>query len=357
MSLTATWNGPWFDSPLFESDLAKRGLDPEREAMVREYRESGILIRDVGLPEELLERVVRETRPLHDNDVPDGTRSRIRLLDIWSESPAVRELAGRPEVLDVLRLLYEREPIPFQTLNFQFGTEQRAHKDEGFFSSYPTGFMCAAWVALEDVGPHNGAIFYYPGSQRIPLIWHDDIGQGHWNPLLQRRYDQDQPRYQNELYLQATLDASGLPKVGLEAKKGSVVFWSSGVVHGGGKIERPGSTRFSQVTHYFFENCAYLTPFYSNRMTGDLYLRRIFDVRTGEMVPNRYYGQEIEGVVDNGYYHVVVDEGPDGRERIRAIPNAELKQRLDVGEKALAEGAGSGLVGRVSKILGVGAKR
>ena len=45
------------------------------------------------------------------------------------------------ESLDALRELYQREPRPFQTLNFPVGTMQKPHADSVHFNSGPAGFM------------------------------------------------------------------------------------------------------------------------------------------------------------------------------------------------------------------------
>ena len=47
--------------------------------------------------------------------------------------------------------LYGREPFPFQTLNFPYGSRQHYHSDAVHFNSLPKGFMCGVWVALEDI--------------------------------------------------------------------------------------------------------------------------------------------------------------------------------------------------------------
>jgi hypothetical protein len=73
-------------------------------------------------------------------------------------------------------------------------------------------------------------------------------------------------------------------------KKGSALVWAANLVHGGCPIKRAGSTRMSQVTHYYFENCIYYTPIFSNRALGEISLRDVRDVRTGERVPHKLNG-------------------------------------------------------------------
>ena len=95
-------------------------------------------------------------------------RNNIRIQDLWQYSDSVKELACHPKIMDTLKMLYEREPVPFQTLNFKVGTQQKAHSDTLHFSSLPARYMCGVWVALEDITEDNGPLFYYPGSHRNP---------------------------------------------------------------------------------------------------------------------------------------------------------------------------------------------
>ena len=41
----------------------------------------------------------------------------------------------------------------------------------------------------------------------------------------------------------------------------NVLIWHSNLLHGGSSIKDSKATRRSQVTHYFFRNCAYKRPF------------------------------------------------------------------------------------------------
>lgn len=55
----------------------------------------------------------------------------------------------------------------------------------------------------------------------------------------------------------------------------------------------PTLTRWSQVTHYYFGDCAYYTPAFSDEALGDLDLRTIVDVATNRMQANLYLGEPI----------------------------------------------------------------
>ena len=43
-------------------------------------------------------------------------------------------------------------------------------------------------------------------------------------------------------------------------RKGEALIWSSNLLHGGSPQRDPSLTRWSQVTHYFFEGCRYWKP-------------------------------------------------------------------------------------------------
>ncbi len=170
---------------------------------------------------------------------------------MWEYEGPAKEIAVNDTVLETLRYLYGREPIPFQTLTFQRGTEQRGHADTIHFSpSLPARFMCAVWVAFEDITPDSGALFYYPGSRSLPELAPHDLG-----------FTADTFDYvAYEDHQEALMKATGHQPKQFHAKKGDAVLWSSNVVHGGSPILDPDSTRRSQVTHYFFDDCVYYTP-------------------------------------------------------------------------------------------------
>ena len=72
----------------------------------------------------------------------------------------------------------DREPLPFQTLNFPVGTSQYPHSDSIHFHTIPAGFMVGVWVALENIDAENGPLVYYPGSHKLPYFSMQDLGLG-----------------------------------------------------------------------------------------------------------------------------------------------------------------------------------
>src|SRR5262249_10164681 len=138
---------PWFESPFFEHTFAKCDLSEEAREKVRFFADNGYLIFDPGIPHDLLDQV-RASLDGKFTINPKINRSD-RILDAWEFSDAVKQVAGWKGVTDMLDLIYQRKSIPFQTLNFEWGTEQRTHSDTVHFQSVPNNFMCGVWVALE----------------------------------------------------------------------------------------------------------------------------------------------------------------------------------------------------------------
>lgn len=321
---------PDCESPFVETVLAARELsEPERERL-RSFHRHGYLIVEDLFDEEAVEEVKAQVAPLLDGTEPDPRRHPGRFQDAWQERPAARAMATDERVLAILRGLYGREPIPFQTLNFRVGTEQRAHADTIHFSTIPRRFLCGVWVALEDVGERNGSLVYYPGSHRLPDYDYDDLGLRYINPQRGAPLDQltyaDHERYED--FVEGLMAAHGLERTILEARKGTALFWAAGLVHGGGPILEPGSTRWSQVTHYYFEDCIYYAPICSNPATGDLHLKRVVDVRTGDTVVHRYHGLPLPPVEEDGTFKLYLDV-VDGEDAVGRISNHEIKHLAD----------------------------
>lgn len=263
---------PRAENPLMEELIAEDGLSDRQAELVRAFARDGFLKFRVTDPafDELADAAIVDV---------DWSRSNgIRVQDAWPDVEAVRRLASLPEVMDLLELLYGRPAVPFQTLSFRVGTQQETHSDSLHFSSRPGRFMCGVWIALEPVDERNGALHYFPGSHRLPILELNDLGLFGEEAAMVGNY---------EVYcamLQAMIRAHGLSKQVALMERGEGIVWAANLYHGGDPILDPTRTRFSQVTHYYFEGCAYHAP-----LSSDPYLNRYDrpdrrDVRTGRPI-------------------------------------------------------------------------
>lgn len=268
---------PWFESPFFETMLARKNLSAENAALARKFHDDGFAVIKSGIPENELDATITALKGIHKVGA-FGFDSRIQDADF----EPVKRLTECEPVLNALRMLYDREPIPFQTLNFEVGTQQPAHSDAIHFSSVPHKFLCGAWIALEDCDSDNGPLFYYPGSHKLQFEDLNTIGAASF---------QDGGYWQYEQFAEAVVRELKLEREEFHPKKGQILLWASGLIHGGTPVKDPKRTRYSQVTHYNFRDCVYFYPPLTDFTIGKVRLRKITDRRTGEVVRDMYKGE------------------------------------------------------------------
>ena len=297
-------NQPWIESPFFYEIVKSKGLSKEQEQIAVDYHKNGYVVISGLFQEKLIDDVKNEVEEKgFDFKKKIKRRDERRLQDFWLRSDLVSALAASPAIMEVLTMLYGRKAIPFQTLNFRLGSQQRAHSDTIHFSSLPARFMCGVWVALEDITEQNGPVFYYPGSHKLPEYNFSDILPSVKTPS----YEEDYMAYED--FIEHIIQANELTPQHFLAKKGDALIWSSNILHGGAPVKDPDTTRWSQVTHYFFEDCYYYTPMLSNMITGELYIRNnLTNIATGEKIEQRYNGQQLYPVQSAKNLYVLRDK-------------------------------------------------
>jgi len=115
-------------------------------SLIETYENDGYLIVKSIIDNNTIDKIVNE---IYEKQPENKNSSRI--TDAWKQHDIIGYLAFNKKIIDILTHLYKRKPIPFQTLNFYVGTEQKLHSDQIHFCSFPLNFMCGVWVALEDI--------------------------------------------------------------------------------------------------------------------------------------------------------------------------------------------------------------
>lgn len=285
---------PLVESPLFEMALPQMGLSEPEQAVARQLHERGYAV--VDFPDSdidaRIERITVDLASRYTVDVFDPAAIKAtgdqRLQDAWRFHDDVRAIAANDAVLSLLTRLYGRRAFPFQTLNFPVGTQQSLHSDAAHFSSLPERFMCGVWVAFEDIGPEAGPLTYCPGSHRWPIVTNAMIGRRGWQSSL------NSAQTPFEAAWAAQVEASGTPLETFLARKGQALIWAANLLHGGSRQANPHLTRWSQVTHYFFDDCIYYTPAFSDELIGKLDMRTITNIATGAIQPNQLLGERVD---------------------------------------------------------------
>lgn len=284
---------PSVESPFFEHIFSDPSVDDETRRVARELNQNGFAV--IDFPDEEFDSVAEAIKStLHDKFRWDEWRNigfsageGMRILDAWATNEHVKHLAVNQKIISLLTRLFGRQAWPFQTLNFPVGTQQHYHTDSIHFSSMPERFMCGVWTALEDIGEDAGPLVYYPGSHKWPIYTNEHLGLCSAESPTKLNQQTYEPLWE------ALVELHGVKPQTFQAKKGQSLIWLSNLLHGGHKQTNPEKTRWSQVTHYYFEGCAYYTPMYSDPFYGSINFFHLKNLVTGERTTNQYSGFEI----------------------------------------------------------------
>src|SRR5688572_29422368 len=116
-------NTPWVESPFFHDILKTKKLTDQEKQLAQEYHDNGFVVVSGLFDEALIDKVQQETEKYFDKKVPIQTYSdERRIQDLWMASKPVKELSIAAPLVNILEMLYGREAIPFQTLNFSVGS-------------------------------------------------------------------------------------------------------------------------------------------------------------------------------------------------------------------------------------------
>lgn len=185
-----------------------------------------------------VQKIVRDQliKFTHDNKLPFANRI----------SPLIKNVTYFPPLISILNFLLGKEVVPFQTLNFIRGSNQRAHSDSIHMTTYPLGYLIAEWIALEDTNENNGPLFYYPGSHKLPYLLNNDFNETSSVLKLGRSHYADY-----EDVVEEVIEKHHMEKKIFLAKKGDVFIWHANLLHGGTPIKDISLTRKSMVIHYY----------------------------------------------------------------------------------------------------------
>jgi hypothetical protein len=286
---------PLIESPIFETVLDQMALTDEERAMAQSLNKNGYAVFDFpdatieARIEGIRERLARDFG-IENTDETGPKRPTIgRIQDAWKYDDDVRAIAANEEVIELLSKLWGRRAFPFQTLNFPVGTEQHAHTDTVHFSSVPERFMCGVWLAMEDIHPDAGPLRYVSGSHKWPIISNTMIGRRGWKEELESAQLPYHDAWNALMAEHQTEFETFLPK------KGQALIWCANLLHGGSPQADLKRSRWSQVTHYYFDDCVYYTPALSDEPLGRLELRPVVDATNDAPRHSFYLGEEIQG--------------------------------------------------------------
>lgn len=170
-----------------------------------------------------------------------------RIADPHGHSDAARRLYLHDEIFSLVELILGQQAVSFQSLYFQFGSEQSLHRDPMFVVTRPASHLVAAWIALEDITAASGPLQYVPGSHRLPWYEFDDdtITVNKSDTEIAETRRKGWPKHREQQIKEMGLDVQSFT-----CKRGDVFLWHGSLLHGGVAVTDPAATRRSYVIHY-----------------------------------------------------------------------------------------------------------
>jgi hypothetical protein len=251
---------PWLDRPdaleEIEARLARGDISAADADLCRRWARDGYVILDNLIEDAVLDevwegyerairtqRIVPPAEPAGEGDVYPG-----RSLNPHKKVGAFCRILKHAELLRSIRVLMDREPRPLQTIAAHKGSQQGLHSDSIHMTTYPLGYLTAAWIAFEQIEPDCGPLVYYPESHRLPYVFSKEVGIG-VEDLKRSGYQTYQAKY--EPYIRSLVEEHGLEPHYFHAKKGDVLIWHANLIHGGSPRRDLGLSRKSVVCHFF----------------------------------------------------------------------------------------------------------
>jgi ectoine hydroxylase-related dioxygenase (phytanoyl-CoA dioxygenase family) len=237
---------------------------------VIDFHEKGYAIIDLNLSDIEIQSLIEEIDQINNSDNVTVQESGYhyskgkRIFEGWKRSKLLKSLSLNPIVMAKLDLLYRRKVLPFQTITFNYGSNQPLHSDIIHFDSLPHRWLAAVWVALEKMDENNGSLIYVPGSHKLPFFDFYDLKIK--APEYGKQFD-SYAEYEN--FIRQLVESKELKTETLVCKPGQALVWAANLIHGGDEIRDVNRTRYSQVTHYYFEGCdKYFSPMFSEAWMG-----------------------------------------------------------------------------------------
>jgi ectoine hydroxylase-related dioxygenase (phytanoyl-CoA dioxygenase family) len=244
---------PWLDKSSITAAQIKlhpnfHQFNSNIQEQLLSWPEKGYLIIENFFSAEEVEAINNEINNLQKAHKIDFNFTGRKIMDAWKHSPLINNIFKHKTLLNIFSFIFQKPVIPFQTINFIYGSEQKPHSDSIHMTTEPLGYLAAVWIALEDIQPGSGELIYYPGSHKLKYILSEDYQTGNNKILI------GEENYTNyEKAVQELIANSHLKPHYFHAKKGDILIWHANLLHGGSIITNPTLTRKSMVAHYYAE--------------------------------------------------------------------------------------------------------
>jgi len=126
-----------------------------------------------------------------------------------------------------------------------------AHQDSYYLDSLPHGNLTAIWIALEDIDKRAGRFYVIPKTH---------------NHFFELSPDEEKFSDKYEKKVHDFIIEEGLKVHAPSLKKGDVIFWNSGTIHGSLKTIDENFSRKSLTAHFVPKTHKYVQNRYNNKI-------------------------------------------------------------------------------------------
>jgi Phytanoyl-CoA dioxygenase (PhyH) len=304
-AMPSPYGGLWPDqanaADLLQGKLEIGQITERQAEQLRFWMQNGCVIIEKAIPPLLVDRAALDLARAYAGGFPDlqfechaVSREPVpwqpeinphpaKALDIHHFSAAIRNVMFADAVTEFLGLIFESKALASQTFGCLRGSAQEVRQDSAHVAYTIPRQFAASWIALEDITPGTGELFYYPGSHRFE----DFLYNEHYKSVheAQRLTGDAAMRGQVERHAQSLEERArqrGIAKSSFNARKGDVLIWHADLAHGGNPVSNP-STCKSIVTHYCPKH---LSPLFSEHVATKLWNHG------GHRYTSRYYSGE-----------------------------------------------------------------
>lgn len=156
------------------------------------------------------------------------------------------------KITNILNKIYNRKKFDMvMSMLFDQNAGTPAHQDCYYLDSLPHGNMTAAWIALEDINIQAGRFYVIPKSQNLNIkLTKDEIK----NP---NKYEEK---------IEKLIKKKKLKIKAPFLRKGSVLFWNSGTIHGSLKTINKLYSRKSFTCHFIPSDLKFVRNRYNDEI-------------------------------------------------------------------------------------------
>ncbi len=248
-----TTHSPWLDADdatqKLNADSRLQRFDAATREAIEHWPANGYMILRGCFTATEVKAINTEIDRLIAEKIVDFNFTGRKVMFAFQHSDLLKKVVHDRRMLSVLDFTLGKAMKPFQSINFLTGSEQAAHSDSIHMTTYPLGYLSAAWIALEEMTPDNGPLIFYPGSHKLPYLLNGSFDHGG------NRFVIGNDAYAHyEEAVDKAIAGGKFERKEFIAQAGDVLIWHANLLHGGKKMSKLDASRKSMAIHYFADD-------------------------------------------------------------------------------------------------------